>query len=274
MIDFHVHTIYSDGTFSPLQLIEHALNSGVTTISITDHDTSSAFIQEKQLISESRLQIIPGLELSSNLGDKKVHMLGYGLDPEAPSFQEFLAGVRAERVIRISRMAELLRKEGFDVSQEDLDSVGTDIKGRAHLARILVAKGYLKSEEEAFAKYLTPGKPAYCSYGSLDVPTAIEQIHAAGGVAVVAHAFTSHLTDEDLNSIIESGVDGIEVFYPNHTLPFREYLISKAEGASLLITGGTDFHGVKNGSVMPIGVVGYPEKYLKTFLERLQYEFK
>ncbi|HHY19251.1 MAG TPA: PHP domain-containing protein [Firmicutes bacterium] len=264
MIDLHLHTTYSDGSRTPEELV--LVTKDFQAIAITDHDTTEGVVPALSIVKKQRLslKVIPGIELSSVLGDSEVHILGYGIDPASPELLQKTKSLKQERIERIRQTVDKLTTIGFPLSYQELPITG--LPGRSHVARLMVKKGYVKSVDEAFRMYLNPQKPGYVPRNKLSPKDAVSLIHQAKGVAVLAHPglLTIELTDSLLQEI---PVDGIEVFHsahtPKDTLRFEEF----AKTNDLLITGGSDCHGPKGKDRELLGLVDLPEKYLYELLE-------
>jgi len=248
-IDLHLHTTHSDGSFSPTEVIRLAHQAKVTALAITDHDIVSAVPEAFAAGAELGIEIIPGVEISSRLGNSELHILGYCINWQDQELNQRLASLRESRHSRNPQIIERLRSLGLDVTYEEVqDLAGTDSVGRPHIARVLMDKQYVTSAKDAFDRYLAEGRPAFVSRELPKPEDAIAWINAAGGVAVLAHPTWAKVTGEGLNTLLKTlkadGLGGIEVHYSTHTKrQTREYL-DLAKRLDLLITGGSDFHGI------------------------------
>lgn len=241
--DLHTHTTASDGLLAPWQLIEAARQRGLAAIAITDHDTVEG-VQEALAIASPGLLIVVGVELSCVLGGVDVHMLGYGFDPTAAGLRALLSERAGERRTRAAAIVERLIVLGVPVSLNRVaELAGSGTIGRPHVARALVEAGHALSVGDAFDRFLGAGQPAYVERAELTPHRAIAQIHAAGGAAVLAHPLYSLGYADFLLGLVDAGLDGIEVVYPDHTPITQRYLSSLAAAYGLVETGGTDFHG-------------------------------
>ncbi len=265
--DLHIHTTASDGTMTISEVAAYALKKGVTSIAITDHDTVSSF-SSKEVSSFKGLEIIPGVELGCRLDGLCIHILGYYVDVRNQHFLSVLEQLNAGREKRMALMIEKLCALGMNIAYSEVEQKCSEVKGRLHLARVMAEKGYVKNEQDAFEKYLCEGSPAYAPRFSLSVREAVELIAMAGGVSVLAHPFVSALNEEIINKIIEMGINGIEVYYPEHSMLQKEFLREKALSKALEITGGSDFHGLRGGIMMQIGAFDYPAEYFNNFKKR------
>jgi 3',5'-nucleoside bisphosphate phosphatase len=248
-IDLHLHTTHSDGSLSPGEVLHLAHKAGVTALAVTDHDIVSGIPEAIETGAELGIEVIPGVEISSRVGTSELHILGYFLQWQDPELNQRLATLRASRHRRNPQIIERLRALGLDVTYEEVRALaGTDSVGRPHIARILMDKKYVTSAKDAFDRYLADGRPAYVARELPKPEEAIAWIKAAGGVAVLAHPTWAKVSGEGLNALLTNlkaeGLGGIEVHYSTHTKrQTREYL-DLAKRLNLLITGGSDFHGI------------------------------
>lgn len=238
--DLHIHTKFSDGTLGSNQIVQEAKNAGLSCISITDHDSVEAYNSLGQL----DIEIIPGIELSSNIGDVEVHILGYLIDYKEEWFREKLIVLRQVRIERIFQMCEKLNELGKAIKPEEiLSSVEPSASvGRLHLAKLMVEKGFVDNYREAFLKYIGEGRPAYVSKFRLTPNEAIDLILKVKGIPVLAHPYAL-ANQQIILELIKSGLMGLEAIYPEHTLKQADYYKRLAKEYGLLITGGSDYHG-------------------------------
>jgi predicted metal-dependent phosphoesterase TrpH len=249
MIDLHTHTTYSDGTDTPLALVKKAASSGVTVLGITDHDSTSSWLEAIDSI-HGNLQLALGAEVSCLTDDGvSVHMLGLLFDGRDMALQQLLADSRDTRIPRMKKMIENLQRAGFEITLEDVAAAtppGATV-GRPHLADALVTKKIVKSRDEAFADLLNNDSPFYVSHFAPTPEDSIRAIRAAGGVAVIAHPFASRrgqtLSSESFASLVDAGLNGIEVFHRDQSEDERTQLIDIARTLDLVITGSSDYHG-------------------------------
>jgi predicted metal-dependent phosphoesterase TrpH len=248
-IDLHLHTTHSDGSLSPAEVLQLAHKAGVTALAITDHDIVSGIPEAIAAGAELGIDIIPGVEISSRIGDSELHILGYCLRWQDPVLNQRLAALRNSRHSRNPQIIEQLRSLGLDVTYEEVRALaGTDSVGRPHIARLLMDKKYASSAKDAFDRYLAEGRPAYVAR-ELPVPAdAIAWIRAAGGVAVLAHPTWAKVSGEGLNRLLTTlkteGLGGIEAHYSTHTKRQTLEYLDLAKRLDLLVTGGSDFHGI------------------------------
>lgn len=241
-INLHLHTNVSDGALTPARLIKRSQEIGLDLISITDHDTSDAY---KQLpTSILPLRILPGMEISSHHQGTDVHILAYGYDFDNPKLIEMTEMYLIGRRERAIKMISLLAGLGINIDLQDVIAVAgsRELIVRPHIAQILVSKGYCQTKNEAFDKYIGNYKPAFVPKPEVSVTDAIKVIHGAGGFAVIAHpgklAKASYLEE-----FIPMGIDGIEVWHPDHYQWEIDNFIAIAQKNGLYMTGGSDFHG-------------------------------
>ncbi|MEM3342198.1 MAG: PHP domain-containing protein [Thermoplasmata archaeon] len=256
--DMHVHTTASDGTYSPAEVVRLAHQKGLTSLAITDHDTVQGI---EEAISEGKrcgVEVIPGVELSIDRTEKKdeVHLLGYYIDTSNPALQYMLKRHLQSRLNRNPKIIDLLRAEGIDITYNEVEEeAGSSVVGRPHIARVLVRKGYVSTVAEAFEKYLGRGKKAYVPREKFELRSAAGAIIAAGGVPVLAHPYSirggmleneedKRIFNREVQEACLAGIKGIEVLYPEHNPIQMEHFFKVARELKLLITGGSDFHGL------------------------------
>lgn len=257
MIDLHAHTNRSDGTDSPRELVNKAISLGVSVLGITDHDTTSGWIEAAQTV-RGTIALALGSEISCLTDDGiSVHMLGLLFDGEHVQMQTMLEETRDGRLPRMRKMIEKMRTSGIDISMEDVEfarPVGATL-GRPHLADALVNKGIIKSRDEAFQGMLNNDSAFYVSHAAPTPVEAIRMIRKAGGVAVIAHPFASHrgeiLTAADFTELVEAGLHGVEVDHRDQNPDERAMLRIIALELGLVITGASDYHG--NGKLNLLG---------------------
>lgn len=248
-IDLHLHTTHSDGSFSPADVLRFAHKAGVTALAITDHDIVTGIPEAIAAGAELGIEIIPGVEISSRVGNSELHILGYCLQWQDQELNRRLASLRESRHSRNPQIIERLRALGLDVTYEEVRALaGTDAVGRPHIARVLMDKHYVTSAKDAFDRYLAEGRPAYVARELPSPADAIAWIRAAGGVAVLAHPTWAKVSGESLNALLialkAEGLGGIEVHYSSHTKRQTREYHDLAKRLDLLITGGSDFHGI------------------------------
>lgn len=247
-IDLHVHSTESDGTFTPMELVREANQAGLAAFALTDHDTTAGIAEAETAASEYEIEFIPGVELSTEYKGKEVHMIGLFLDVKNPVLEERLADFRKNRKSRNQKMYVLLQKEGFDITEEALRENFPDaVLTRAHIARYLFEKGYIRSISEAFEKYIGDGCRCYVPRSKITPQEGITLIRKAGGISVLAHPILYHMSDERLRELIadckEAGLNGIEAIYSTYRPGDERYIRRLAAEYDLKLSGGSDFHG-------------------------------
>jgi len=276
-IDLHTHSTASDGTMSPADLVKYAHKKGLSAIAITDHDTIGGIGEAIASGNILGIEVVPGIELSVKYSDHNVHLLGYLFDCDHKELHVALGQLQAGRFERNKKIIAELNRLGLAIKFSELQkTAGSGQNGRPHIARLMMQKGFVRTMDEAFEKYLGHGGLAYTSRFVYGVEDAISLIKNAGGVAVLAHPFQLDKSVDDLprelQQLCDMGLDGIEVYYPTHSRKFRKRLISLAEKYSLLITGGSDYHGsIRPGTTLAGGKnVSVPAQLLVKMKERVK----
>jgi len=249
-VDLHVHTSFSDGTLSPEEVIREAKAKGLSALAITDHDTLDGLEEAKRAGELCGVMVIPGVEISVDLEDgRSSHLLGYGLKGKGNPFVDFLAKMRLSRVERNRAILEKLRSLGLSLDLEEITHQADEARiGRPHIAEAMVRKGYVRSVDEAFARYLARGAKAYIPRKRPSSAEAIEAMREAGGVPVLAHPHTIGIEglmelEMCIGKLVREGLMGVEVLYPDAPFAIRRFLSGLCERWGLLKTGGSDFHG-------------------------------
>jgi predicted metal-dependent phosphoesterase TrpH len=248
-IDLHVHSTASDGSLSPLKIIERAKEIGLRAVAITDHDTIAGSAEALGYPPSPSLEILSGIEISAHVPSGTMHILGYLLRLDDLSLRQTLKRVQEARANRNIKIVERLQALGVPIEYHELTAAsGGGQIGRPHIAQVLVHKGAARSIEEAFKRFLRKGGAAYVSRYRLLPGEAIQMILGAGGVPVLSHPFTLDIKDEgDLESLLVdlkgAGLKGMEVYYPEHGPERTTQYERLARRHGLVMTGGTDFHG-------------------------------
>jgi len=246
--DLHTHTNYSDGNFTPHQLIDLALKAGLSVISITDHDNVNGLNEAVNYGNDKGLQIIPGVEISADLNGQEIHILGYFIDYNNNKFLEFLSSLRQNRILRNEKIVEKLNELGSKINFESImGKVSADTSiGRPHIAMELNEEGFVSSYYDAFIKYIGDGKPAFIKKPNPSSVDVIKMISDVGGLSFIAHPGRI-VRDKLLLELIGQGLDGIEIIHPSHSKDDIKYYSTVAAEHFLLTSGGSDFHGgIKN----------------------------
>jgi len=245
LIDLHSHTNESDGSSSPAELIAEAERAGVGVLGITDHDTFAGYDQSVALAREAGIELVRGIELSTKLHGRSVHLLGYfPAEDGLTDFRQWILGLQASRWERNRRLAARLRELGFDIRVEEAEAQGRGMTGRPHFARVMVEKGYVASIREAFDDYLDESAKGYVYRREPEFAEGAARIRAAGGVASLAHPVR---VAGDLAAMLPelwaAGLNAIEAYHSDHTPEETEHYLELARRFGLKVTGGSDFHG-------------------------------
>ncbi len=242
--DLHTHTSFSDGHLNPKELLKKASRQGIEVISITDHDSVNAFEVAKNFEGKFDIEVIPGVEISSDIRDSEVHILGYFIDPQNKELEHYLHFFRDERYKRAIRIVEKLNVLGLKINMDDvLERANNSAIGRPHIAQALLINEQVKSYFEAFYKYLGNHAPAYERKVHLSPQSAFKIISDAGGLSFIAHP--GNMPEILIKELIDAGVDGIEVVHPSHTPERVKFYRGIVNEYFLLESGGSDFHGGK-----------------------------
>lgn len=246
-IDLHTHSTASDGSMTPAELVRHAKASGLRAMALSDHDTVDGVDEAMAAGHESGIEVIPAIELSA-VSATETHILGYFIDPHAPSLTSALDRIRAIRVERLTETCGMLRDHGIDVSIDEVRAIaGGGVLCRAHIARIMTDKGYAASPRDAFNRWLNVGCPCYSETQAITDEEAISLIRSAGGDAYLAHLHLTKLPDDELDAFVtrlaSAGLSGIEGYYTDYTADMAKKYRALAKKYGLAISGGTDFHG-------------------------------
>jgi len=251
IIDLHVHSTASDGTYSPGEVAELAKKIGLSAIALTDHDTIDGLEEFQKTGDALGLETIPGIEFAA-LWEKhhrpEIHLVGLGFDPAHPALLDRMQEIRRSRDLRNQKMCEKLSSIGLHITLEEVAAnAGGEIITRAHFANVLLQKGYIKKKEDAFSRYISPGLPGYVEREFLTPALCIQTIKEAGGVAILAHPTLYDLNMDQLEELcrelIPYGLDGIECQYSTYTPTETKAITALAEKLDLLPSGGSDFHG-------------------------------
>ncbi len=279
LIDLHVHSTASDGTFTPAQLVQYAISKGLAAFALTDHDSVAGLDEALQAASGTSLEVIRGIEFSTVYQGSDVHIVGLDIDPNHPDFRTHLDQFLHSREIRNIRMMEKMQQDGMAISLELLQKrFGDTVLTRAHIARFLMETGYVTQMSEAFDRYLSPGCPYYIEREKVTPVDAVQLICSTGGIPVLAHPMLYHFSDEKLRELIlslkEVGLMGIEAIYSTYSASEEAYVRELASELDLALSGGSDFHG-DNKPGLDLGC-GYghleiPYSILDTLRERRQH---
>jgi predicted metal-dependent phosphoesterase TrpH len=263
--DLHVHTDYSDGTFSPQRVVQEALKAGLSCIAITDHDNTEA-IDLAIKASGPSLEVLPGIEMTAESGGQEIHILGYLIDYQNLLFLKRLKEMQEIRIERIGAICQKLKKLGVPLEPEEIFTLaGKGSVGRLHVARALYEKGYVSSVQEAFWRYIGAKGPAYVGKFKMSPKEAIQWILKIKGIPVLAHPYI--LSDKGLIAdFVKAGLRGIEAIYPEHSDSQKNDFIKIAQKYHLLVTGGSDCHGEAKEEIH-LGKIKLPYEYVEKLKE-------
>ena len=266
--DLHLHTRFSDGTFSPEELVLHAQNHGLACIALTDHDTVEGCAPTAAACAAVKMEFIPGTELTAEQDDVEVHVLGYFLDTNNAQLLNRIAKFQSVRQSRIHEMVTALNRLGVPLKVESVFALANcKSPGRPHVARALVKEKLIGTLDEAFERYLKKGRPAWVPTTKMSALESVELIHQAGGLAVMAHPGLNR-TDDIIPALVDAGLDGIECFHTKHSTAMSERYLEIADKYHLLVTGGSDCHGYSK--VRPlIGTVKLPYDHVEKLKARV-----
>jgi predicted metal-dependent phosphoesterase TrpH len=247
-VDLHLHSNRSDGLLEPAAVIEAAQDAGLRAVALTDHDTLSGIEEAQQAAVEIGLPFVPGIEFSCYDDSGSTHLLGYFIDPGHAELAEYLARARELRVERAQEMVRKLNGLGADVTLEDVKAQASEqgLIARPHVARALVAGGWVQSYNEAFYRFIAAGQPAYVPTWRLSPAEGVGRIHAAAGLAILAHGGKSH-SESAIRALVDAGLDGLETLHPEHGPYEVRRLRRLVSQHGLLETGGSDWHGPHDG---------------------------
>jgi predicted metal-dependent phosphoesterase TrpH len=246
LIDLHMHTTASDGRLAPADLVVRAATAGLTTISVTDHDTVAAIAETTAAAAAAGIRVVPGIEITAVEDNRDVHVLGYFFDPLSERLAAFLVSQRERRVTRVREIAARLAAANLFIDVDRLlksaaERPGSSV-GRPQIAREMVRSGLVGSVQEAFELWLASGRPAFVPRIGPDAATVVDTIHDAGGLASFAHPGVTNRNDL-IAPLAERGLDAIEVYHSDHTQEDTTAYRRVAARLGLLVTGGSDFHG-------------------------------
>jgi predicted metal-dependent phosphoesterase TrpH len=242
-VDLHLHTIASDGTFTPEALIRHASSRGLKAIAVTDHDAWESIRPAAVLGQKLGIEVIPGVELSTSIGQAEIHILGYFIDYLDPSFQKEVLRFKQARIERAQKIVEKLGTAGVRIDiKHVLEIAGSGSVGRPHVARALLDEGYVGSTDEAFSRYLGYGALAFVPKNFMSPQEAFELIHYVRGLCFFAHpGIENH--DELIDQFAAGGLDGLEVWHSKHSPSQVKHYLEMADKRGMLVSGGSDSHG-------------------------------
>lgn len=271
MIDLHSHSTASDGTMSPSELVRYAAERNIRALALTDHDTTEGLLEAQNEAKKHDLLFIPGIEISIQWPTGEFHLLGLGLQRLSPELKQICDFLENERENRNLKMIARLKEQGIDISYQELkDKFNTENLGRPHFAQIMVEKGYVKQRQLAFDKYFAKGRPCYVERQGADLKQACSAILQSGGIPVQAHPLSMYVSwgkmEQTMESIVESGIMGLEAWHPGVRLAEAERLEALAKKLNIICTAGSDFHGEKVRADRHIGHTAGKKKIDDRFL--------
>jgi predicted metal-dependent phosphoesterase TrpH len=267
-VDLHLHSRFSDGTYAPEEVAAQAQRYGLAAIALTDHDSVEGCPETERACAAVGIEFIAGIELTSEQEENELHILGYCIDTHNARLLTEIARFQAVRQNRIREMVERLNRLRVPLSVDAVFALANcRAPGRPHVARALVAARLCGSLDEAFERFLKKNRPAWVPKFKMSGEKALELIHQAGGVAVLAHPGLNR-TDEVIPGMVEAGIDGIECFHTKHSTATTEHYLQLADRFHLLVTGGSDCHGMSKGKPL-IGTVRVPYQHLEKLKARV-----
>ena len=272
MIDLHMHTTASDGTFAPAALVDRAYAAGIRTLSVTDHDTMAGVPEAASAAAERGMEFLPGIEITAVADGRDVHLLAYFLDPAPAGLEAFLVDQREDRVRRARAMGERLAALGAPIVIEGLIAAASTT-GRAvarpSVARALVEAGHCATVQEAFDRWLADGGPAYVGRRGASPAEVVHLVARSGGLAAVAHPGLLR-RDDLIPGLVTAGLGALEVFHSDHDTAAQARYQRLAAQHGLAICGGSDFHGDRHRRAKCFGRVGLPRDRYETFIARVR----
>jgi predicted metal-dependent phosphoesterase TrpH len=250
MIDLHTHSSASDGNLAPSELVDYAVQKGISVLALTDHDTTDGLEEAAAEAKLKGITFVPGIELNIEWPTGEFHLLGLGLQTVSPALFSIISYLQRERNTRNEKMAAKLKEGGIPISLEEVEErFHTNALGRPHFAQLMVEKGIVKYRQQAFDKYLAKGRPYYVDRAGADLAMAVDAIKSSGGVPVQAHPLSLYVSwgkmDDTMAGIRAKGVEGLEAFHPGVRVAEAERLEKLARKLGMFVTAGSDFHGEK-----------------------------
>ncbi len=267
--DLHLHTLFSDGTHTPESLAAQARSLGFAVVALCDHDTVEGCVRMSQACAREGIEFITGSELTAEMDGHELHLLAYGVEVTHPRFLVELARFQGVRQNRIREMVACLNRLGIPLAAEAVFRLANCASpGRPHVARALVSAGLCDNLDEAFARFLKRGRPAWVPKYKMAAGDAIDLIHDAGGLAVMAHPGLNR-TDDFIPRLVSAGLDGLECFHSKHSTALSERYLMLADRHGLLVTGGSDCHGYNKGRPL-LGTIRLPYEHVRQLRHRLE----
>lgn len=270
-LEIHSHSTASDGTYEPQKLAELMADRQVDLWALTDHDTLAGCAEARRAASQLGIAFVAGIEISADLDGTSIHVLGYGLDETERGLSDYAKKMKEGRRQRMSRMVKRMCDLGHPVTLEEvIDQSGGGNLGRPHLAKALLARGYVDRLQKAFDRWLATDRPGYVPMSRPDVSEAVEMIVDAGGFAVLAHPGRYGDISDHLDRWRDRGLWGLEVRHPSHDGATERELLHLAARYDLGMTASNDWHGHKEGAFERLGKVRFPDSWRFPFLEKLE----
>ncbi len=268
-VDLHIHSTASDGKYTPEEIVRRAAELGLRYIAITDHDSVDGIVPAvKAARAFPRLTFIPGVEISTDVPDGEIHILGYFIDYTGKDLADTLKRFRSSREGRGRGMVAKLGEMGIDIDWGRVQEIAGDgAIGRPHIAQAMLEKGYIASFEEAFDKYIGRGGPAYVEREKMTPQEAVALVKRSGGLPVLAHPFTVKDSERWVADLKAAGLVGIEAYYKDNTPEATEATLKMAEKYALITTGGSDFHGIGDNREVALGGVDVPLKAARQLIK-------
>jgi 3',5'-nucleoside bisphosphate phosphatase len=271
LIDLHMHTTASDGRSTPEELVRQAFAAGIRTMSVTDHDTMAAIDPVTRAAEALGMTVVPGIEITSVHDGKDVHVLAYYLSASAPGLQDMLTRQRRLRVERAVEIGERLARMGAPIDVQALVDTASAPGGKAlarpQIAQALITAGHVATVAEAFERFLSEESPAYVPHRGASPIDVVELVESGGGIASLAHP-GYRPKDEIIPAMVEAGMEAIEVFHSSHDETAQVHYLAIAMRHGLLVTGGSDFHGVGTRRSEFFGVTNLPREHYEKLSAR------
>lgn len=265
--DLHLHSNFSDGTYTPEEIVAHAQAHSLSVLSLTDHDTVEGCMRMALACEGAGIEFITGSELTAELDGNELHLIGYYIDIDNPRLLVDMATFQTVRQNRIREMVSRLNELHIPLKAEAVFAIANcRSPGRPHVGRALVQAGFCASLDEAFERFLKKHRPAWVPKFKISSVDAIELIHQAGGVAVMAHPGLNR-TDDVIPQLVEAGLDGLECYHTKHSPATIEHYLEIADQFNLAVTGGSDCHGLNKGKPL-IGTIKLPYEHVRELKTR------
>ena len=265
--DLHLHTHFSDGTYTPQELAAQARKHGLSAVALTDHDTVEGCAPMAVACEAEHIEFIPGTELTAEVDGVELHLIGYLFDTTNPRLLAEMARFQTVRQDRIREMVARLNKLDVPLDAEEVFALANCLSpGRPHVGRALVQAGICATLDEAFERFLKKHRPAWVPKFKISALNAIELVHQAGGLAVLAHPGLNRI-DDLIPQLVAEGLDGLECYHSKHSPSSCEHYVQMAQQHRLLITGGSDCHGMNKGRPL-IGTIKLPYQHVQELKER------